>query len=93
MRRVGRPRSGLLVALPFVMLLVLPMLLVSERSVWAQARDLDGDDFRSQAEAQSEYEKDPQNDPNNLDVDDDGRACKGFDYGGSGAGSAAADDQ
>jgi hypothetical protein len=35
----SRLRSGLLVALPFVALLVVAMLFVSERSVWAQEED------------------------------------------------------
>jgi hypothetical protein len=37
--RQCRLRSGLLVALPFVALLVVPKLFVSERSVWAQEDD------------------------------------------------------
>jgi micrococcal nuclease len=36
----------------------------------------DCSDFRSQAEAQAELERDP-NDPNNLDGDGDGKACEG----------------
>src|SRR5215207_9391620 len=89
MHQDSRPRSGLLVALPFVALLVVPMLFVCERSVWAQDDDLNCADFSSQAAAQREYEKDPQNDPNNLDADDDGQACEVFDYGASGARGAA----
>ena len=53
---------------------------------WAQEEDdLNCADFPSQPAAQREYDKDPQNDPNNLDADDDGQACEDFDYGASGA--------
>src|SRR5215207_2168976 len=94
MHQDSRPRSGLLVALPFVALLVVPMLFVCERSVWAQDDDLNCADFSSQAAAQREYEKDPQNDPNNLDADDDGQACDDFDYsGGQGGRGGGANDQ
>ena len=48
--RHSRLRSGLLVALPLVALLVVAMLFVSERSVWAQDDDLNCADFPSQAE-------------------------------------------
>jgi hypothetical protein len=40
-------------------------------------------DFRSQAEAQAELERDP-SDPNNLDGDVDGEACETYPYGGGG---------
>ena len=61
---------------------------------WAQEEDdLNCKDFSSQAAAQREYDKDPQNDPNNLDADNDGQACDDFDYGASGAGGGAADHQ
>ena len=53
MHQDSRLRSGLLVALPFVALLVLSMLFVSERSVWAQHDDLNCADFPSQAAAHS----------------------------------------
>jgi hypothetical protein len=56
---------------------------------WAQDDDLNCEDFSSQAAAQREYDKDPQNDPNNLDADNDGQACDDFDYSGSGARGAA----
>jgi hypothetical protein len=42
--------------------------------------------FRSQAEAQTELERDP-SDPNNLDGDGDGEACETYPYGASGAGA------
>ena len=84
MHQDSRPRSGLLVALSFVALLTLPMLFVSERSVWAQEDDLNCADFPSQAAAQREYERD-RSDPNNLDADNDGQACEDFDYSASGA--------
>src|SRR5215216_1843207 len=94
MHQDSRLRSGQLVALPFVALLLVAKLFVSERSVWAQEEDeLNCKDFSSQAAAQREYDKDPQNDPNNLDADDDGQACDDFDYGASGAGGGAADHQ
>src|SRR5215207_7872918 len=93
MHQDSRTRSGLLFALPFVALLLVPMLFVSERSVWAQEQDLNCADFPSQAAAQREYDKDPQNEPNNLDADDDGQACEDFDYGAGGAGEGAANDQ
>jgi hypothetical protein len=93
MERARKTCRGWWFAFLFGVLLVLPMLFVSERPVWAQAQDLNCDDFRSQAEAQREYDKDPQNDPNNLDADDDGEACEDFDYSGSGAGNAASDNQ
>ena len=93
MQRDRKISFGWWFAFPCCVLLVLPMLFVSERSVWAQAQDLNCDDFRSQAEAQREYDKDPQNDPNNLDADDDGEACEDFDYSGGGAGNAASDNQ
>ena len=54
-------------------LLLVPLHFVSERPVWAQTQDLNCADFRSQAEAQAELEKD-RSDPNNLDNDDDGQA-------------------
>src|SRR5215208_256589 len=86
MHQDSRLRSGQLVALPFVALLLVAKLFVSERSVWAQEEDeLNCKDFPSQAAAQREYDKDPQNDPNNLDADNDGQACEDFDYNGSGA--------
>jgi hypothetical protein len=53
MQQDSRLCSGLLVALPFVALLVLSMLFVSERSVWAQHDDLNCADFPSQAAAHS----------------------------------------
>jgi hypothetical protein len=53
MQQDSRLCSGLLVALPFVALLVLSMLFVSERSVWAQDDDLNCADFPSQAAAHS----------------------------------------
>jgi uncharacterized repeat protein (TIGR01451 family) len=45
--------------------------------------DLDCADFNSQQAAQDELEED-RSDPNNLDADNDGRACEDFDYGGDG---------
>jgi micrococcal nuclease len=48
--------------------------------------DKDCGDFRSQAEAQTELERDP-SDPNNLDGDDDGEACETYPYGAGGAGA------
>ena len=65
-------------------LLVVAKLFVSERSVWAQEQDLNCADFPSQPSAQREYQRN-RSDPNNLDADDDGQACKDFDYSGSGA--------
>ncbi len=60
--------------------------------------DLDCADFASQAEAQSEFDKDT-TDPNNLDADNDGIACESLDGGtedsGTGSGGtkkAGADD-
>jgi hypothetical protein len=50
---------------------------------FAQA-DLDCDDFSSQAEAQAVLDTDP-SDPNDLDRDNDGKACENFGYSGSGA--------
>ena len=50
------------------------------------SEDLDCADFRSQAEAQREYERD-RSDPHRLDADDDGEACEEFDYA-VGAGSS-----
>src|SRR5215217_3555530 len=86
MQQDSRLCSGLLVALPFVALLLVAKLFVSERSVWAQEEDeLNCKDFPSQAAAQREYDKHPQDDPNNLDADNDGQACEDFDYSGSGA--------
>jgi hypothetical protein len=78
-----------------VLLVVLALLSLSALGspTWAQDDDLNCADFSSQAEAQREYEKDPQNDPNNLDADDDGQACEDFDYGATGAGGSAADQQ
>jgi hypothetical protein len=85
MHQDSRLRSGQLVALPFVALLLVAKLFVSERSVWAQEEDeLNCKDFPSQAAAQREYQRD-RSDPNNLDADNDGQACEDFDYGGSGA--------
>ena len=52
------------------------------------AQDLDCASFGSQEAAQAELESDP-SDPNNLDADDDGRACETYPYsdsGGSGSG-------
>jgi hypothetical protein len=46
------------------------------------AGDLDCSDFDSQEEAQDEFEDDP-SDPNNLDADDDGRACENLSNGGA----------
>jgi hypothetical protein len=88
MHQDSRLRSGQLVALPFVALLVVAKLFVAERSVWAQDDDLNCEDFPSQAAAQREYERD-RSDPNNLDADNDGQACEVFDYGASGARGAA----
>jgi micrococcal nuclease len=49
--------------------------------------DKDCGDFRSQAEAQAELERDL-SDPNNLDGNGDGEACESYPYGaGGGAGS------
>src|SRR5215217_3550897 len=45
--------------------------------------DKDCADFRSQAEAQAELERDP-SDPNNLDGDGDAVACETYPYGDSG---------
>jgi hypothetical protein len=45
--------------------------------------DKDCGDFRSQAEAQAELERDP-SDPNNLDGDHDGEACETYPYTGGG---------
>src|SRR5215208_1538319 len=85
MHQDSRLRSGQLVALPFVALLLVAKLFVSERSVWAQEEDeLNCKDFPSQAAAQREYQRD-RSDPNNLDADNDGQACEDFDYGGRGA--------
>ena len=85
MQQDSRLRSGQLVALPFVALLLVAKLFVSERSVWAQEEDeLNCKDFPSQAAAQREYQRD-RSDPNNLDADNDGQACEDFDYGGRGA--------
>jgi len=50
--------------------------------------DIDCADFRSQAEAQAELERDP-SDPNNLDADNHGEACETYRYncgGGEGGG-------
>jgi hypothetical protein len=78
------------VALGFVVrgvLLVVALVSISALGspAWAQDDDLNCEDFPSQAAAQREYEKNPQNDPNNLDADNDGQACEDFDYSGSGA--------
>jgi hypothetical protein len=79
------------VALGFVVrgvLLVVALVSISALGppAWAQEEDdLNCEDFPSQAAAQREYEKNPQNDPNNLDADNDGQACEDFDYSGSGA--------
>jgi len=87
------------VALGFVVrgvLLVVALVSISALGspAWAQEEDdLNCKDFSSQAAAQREYDKDPQNDPNNLDADNDGQACDDFDYGASGAGGGAADHQ
>src|SRR5215213_10664396 len=81
-------RRGWRFAFLFGVLLVVAMLFVSERSVWAQDDDLNCEDFPSQAAAQREYERD-RSDPNNLDADNDGQACEVFDYGASGARGAA----
>ena len=78
------------------MLLVVALLSISALGspAWAQDDDLNCEDFPSQAAAQREYEKNPQNDPNNLDADNDGQACEDFDYSSSGTGgSGAADHQ
>ncbi len=90
----GTHRRGRVTFL-FGVLLVLPLLSLAALGspAWAQDDDLDCADFSSQAEAQREYEKDPQNDPNNLDADDDGQACEDFDYVARGAGGGAADQQ
>jgi hypothetical protein len=82
------------VALGFVVrgvLLVVALVSISALGspAWAQDDDLNCEDFPSQAAAQREYEKNPQNDPNNLDADNDGQACEDFDYSGSGARGAA----
>jgi hypothetical protein len=87
-------RRGWRFASLFGVLLVLPLLSISALGspAWAQDDDLNCDDFSSQAAAQREYEKD-RSDPNNLDADDDGQACEDFDYGATGAGGSAADQQ
>jgi hypothetical protein len=53
MHQDSRLCSGLLVALPFVALLLVAKLFVSERSVWAQEENLNCVDFPSQAAAHS----------------------------------------
>jgi endonuclease YncB( thermonuclease family) len=47
--------------------------------------DKDCADFRSQAEAQADLERDP-SDPNNLDADNDAIACESYPYGTGGGG-------
>ena len=53
--------------------------------------DKDCGDFRSQAAAQAELERDP-SDPNNLDGDDDGEACESYPYGDGGGGEGGGGD-
>ncbi len=48
----------------------------------APAADLDCPDFPSQAAAQAAFDATP-GDPNNLDADNDGKACENTDYGSS----------
>ena len=94
MQQDRRTRHGRYFAFLFGVLLVLPLLSITALGspAWAQDDNLNCDDFSSQAEAQRELEKD-RSDPNNLDAADDGQACEDFDYGGSGAGGGAADQQ
>src|SRR5215207_4173836 len=54
--------------------------------------DLNCEDFDSQEEAQAVLDRDP-SDPNNLDADNDGKACETFPYDDSGGDDTAVDDQ
>jgi micrococcal nuclease len=47
-------------------------------------------DFRSQADAQAELERDP-SDPNNIDADGDGVACETYPYGTGAGGEGSGD--
>jgi cobalamin biosynthesis Mg chelatase CobN len=60
---------------------VLVLMLTMAIPAFAQA-DLDCDDFSSQAEAQAVLDTDP-SDPNDLDRDNDGKACENFGYSGA----------
>jgi hypothetical protein len=55
----------------------------------ALAQDQDCSDFTTQAEAQAVYDQDP-SDPNNLDADNDGKACESLPGGVPGSAENAA---
>jgi hypothetical protein len=56
----------------------------------AQEDQFDCASFGSQEAAQAELESDP-SDPNNLDADDDGRACETYPYSDSGDSGSGGD--
>jgi Excalibur calcium-binding domain len=57
--------------------------LTAAPAAFAQVNDQDCKDFASQAEAQAHLNADP-SDPDNLDADNDGKACESFNYGSNG---------
>ena len=81
-------RYGQKGAFIFAALLVLPLLLVFvSMARAAQENNLNCADFPSQAAAQRELDQNPK-DSNNLDANNNGKACEEFDYSSSGGTSS-----
>ncbi len=79
----------LVLAAGFVLRVTYEQLINPSTPALAQEDQYDCPSFGSQESAQAELERDPR-DPNNLDPNNDGRACEDYDYGStSGANSAS----